>query len=481
MKLNKLIYLVAFTPLLFSCSEDIMDEINKEQNETTVMEANYIITDCGLKTAFETTGTDIAWYSSVYVEHNAGTWAQHSEADKRTGQTSNSLLNNNWNSLYDVLNNLKDVINKTDYQTGSEPKNQWARGIAQILTAYNLGVLTDMWGEVPWTEALQGAVLMQPKYDKQSEIYPQLFTLLDSGIYNLTLASTALPSVDYIYGGTLATSKASWIRAAYSLKARYWMRLSERNANASTNALAAIANGFTSASQQMMFNKYEATSIGENPWYQFLSDRTHFSYSKTLDDILVARNDPRRDVYASLVGGVIVPAPNGTATQTQGGTYSQSLITINGRTAPTPLMTYHELLFIKAEAEFRTSAATWQTTLQDAIRASFVSKGLTTGDADTYFTDEVTPLLTVGNELREIITQKWIAFYEHESIQAYNDYRRTGFPTMTNPNNATTGFVNRFPWALSEISSNSYNVPETELDYIYTEKVWWAGGTELIP
>lgn len=482
MKLNRLIYLAAFTPLLFACSEDVMDDINKEKNETTVMEANYMITDADLKTAFETTGTDIAWYATVYIEHSAGTWNQSFQADSRVGQTSNSLLNNNWNSLYDVLEILKYVLDKTDYQTGSEPTNQWARGIAQVLTAYNLAVLTDMWGEVPWTEALQGTLVMNPKYDKQSEIYPKIFTLLDSAIYNLNLATTGLPSVDYIYGGTFANNKAAWIRAANSLKARYWLRLTNVNSNAAANALAAInAGAFTSASQQMMFAKYEASGTGENPWYQFMADRTHLSYGKTLDDILVARNDPRRDVYASLVGGVVVPAPNGTAVQTQGGTYSQSLITINGRTAATPLMTYHELLFIKAEAEFRTSAATWEATLQQAIEANFVFHGLTVVAADAYFTAEVQPRLTAGNELNEILTQKYIGFYEHEAIEAYNDYRRTGIPTMHNPKNLTVGFVNRIPWALSEISSNSKNVPETALEYIYTDKVWWAGGTELVP
>lgn len=481
MKLNKLFILAAFTPFLFSCSEDVMDDINKEKNETTEMSADYIITDCGLKTAFETTGTDIAWYSSVYIEHSAGTWGQHSEADKRTGQTSNSLMNNNWNSLYDVLKNLKFVLDKTDPIKGTEPNNRWARGVAYVLTAYNLAVATDMWGEVPWTEALQGTIIMQPKYDKQSDIYPKIFAMLDSAIANLNLATTGLPSVDYIYGGTFANNKASWIRAANSLKARYWMRLSNRNTNAAANALAAISAGaFTSAAQEMKFAKYEATATAENPWYQFLNDRTHLSVGQTLYDLMNQRNDPRIAVYFSLVGGVVVPAPNGTAQQTQGGVYSQSLLTINGATAPTPLMTYHELLFIKAEAEFRTSAATWQATLQDAIRASFASKGLNQATADNYFINEVTPRLTSGNELNEILTQKYIALYEHESIEAYNDYRRTGIPTMHNPNNATVGFVNRFPWALSEVSSNR-NVPQTDLDYVYTTKVWWAGGTELIP
>jgi len=481
MKINRILLLAAFTPFLFSCSEDVMDDINKEKNETTEMSADYIITDCGLKTAFETTGTDIAWYSSVYIEHSAGTWGQHASADTRTGQTSSSLMNNNWNSLYDVLKNLKFVLDKTDPINGTEPNNRWARGIAYVLTAYNLAVATDMWGEVPWTEALQGTIIMQPKYDKQSDIYPKIFAMLDSAIANLNLATTGLPSVDYIYGGTFANNKASWIRAANSLKARYWMRLSNRNTNAAANALAAInAGAFTSAAQEMKFAKYEKTATAENPWYQFLNDRTHLSVGKTLYDLMNDRNDPRIAFYFSLVGGVVVPAPNGTATQSQGGTYSQSLLTIKGATAPTPLMTYHELLFIKAEAEFRTSAATWQTTLQDAIRAAFASKGLNQDTADNYFTNKVTPRLTSGNELNEILTQKYIALYEHEAIEAYNDYRRTGIPAMHNPNNKTVGFVNRFPWALSEVSSNQ-NVPQTELDYIYTTKVWWAGGDELVP
>ena len=75
------------------------------------------------------------------------------------------------------------------------------------------------------------------------------------------------------------------------------------------------------------------------------------------------------------------------------------------------------------------------------------------------------------NELKEIITQKYISFYEYEAIEAYNDYRRTGFPVMHNPNNATVGFVNRFPYALSETSSNPENVPVID---VFKDKVWWA-------
>jgi hypothetical protein len=189
------------------------------------------------------------------------------------------------------------------------------------------------------------------------------------------------------------------------------------------------------------------------------------------------RNDPRIPAYFTQIDGAYVPAPNGTATETQGGIYSTSLQTENGQTAPTPLMTFHELKFIEAEAKFLKGDAGWETSLGEAIAANFAYHGVE-GAAD-YFAIEVTPMLTAGNELKEIITQKYIAFYEFEATEAYNDYRRTGFPTMHNPNNliATGGFVNRFPFAISEVSSNSANVPVID---VFKSKVWWAGGDELV-
>ncbi len=244
-------------------------------------------------------------------------------------------------------------------------------------------------------------------------------------------------------------------------------------------ALAAIAaGGFTSNADNFSFAKYEATATGENPWYQFLNDRTHLSASQTIYDLMNARSDPRIPVYFLQVDGAYAPAPNGTATESQGGLYSTSALTANGQTAATPLMTYHELKFIEAEAKFRTSDATWQASLQEAVEANFLFQGLTVAEGTTYFTDQVLPLLTAGNELKEILTQKYIAFYEFEAIEAYNDYRREPtFLTLNNPYNltASAGFVWRFPYPSSEDASNSANIPDID---VFADKVWWAGGTE---
>lgn len=466
------ILLLLITPLLFfACSEDTMDEINKERNNALEMSATSMLPDAILKTAFQTAGADMAWYTSVYVELNAGSWNQMFSADKRINQDAASTFNNSWNQLYDVMNICHDIIDKTA-PDGEEPDNQIARGIAQVLMAYNLEVATAMWGEVPYTEALKGAENLKPAYDRQSDLYPVIQQMLDDAIATLGQASSVSLAEDLIYGG----DTDAWITTAYSLKARYHMRLSQKNSGASADALTALANGFSSAADEFLFDAWEATSTGENPWYQFLFDRTHHSTSQSFYDMLAARNDPRISAYFTLVGDTaIVPCPNGAAIESQGTIYSQSLITTNGRTAPTPLMTYHELLFIKAEAEFRTGAATWQATLQQAVEESFTYHGVAGGTG--YFTTEVVPLLTAGNELNEIIAQKYIAFYEHEAIEAYNDYRRTGVPSMANPNNATVGFVNRLPFPVSEVSSNPDNVPTIN---IFSDKVWFAGGEEKL-
>ena len=481
MKTFKILFLTIISLLTLSCSEDVMDEINKEKNNALSMSSQSMIPDIELRSAFETGATDIAWYASVYIEHNAGTWAQSYDQDRRVGQTAGTLFNNNWVSGYSILETCKDIIQKTGPE--GDETNGFARGIAQVLSAYNLAMLTDMWGEVPWTEALEGSENLQPVFDKQSAVYPEVIRLLDEGIASFQGATNISGVGDYIYDG----DEEKWIKAAYALKARFSLRLTNVDNQASTKALAAVANAFEGAGDAMIFDVYEASAIGENPWYQFLNDRSHLSISQTLFNLMDDRNDPRIAVYFTQIDTssdpnveklAYVPAPSGQATQTQGGIYSISLITEEGRTAATPIMTYHELKFIEAEAKFRTSDATWQAALQAAVEASFVYHGLTLAEGTAYFTTEVVPLLTAGNEIKEILTQKYIAEFEYEAIEAYNDYRRVpSFITLNNPNNLTAnaGFVWRFPYPTSETASNSAHVPSIS---VFQNKVWWAGGTE---
>lgn len=477
MKTVKYFLIAALGLFLWGCSEDVMDDINKDLNNATTADAFAMLPDVLLKTAVTTSATDLAWYATAYIEHSAGQWAQHHDEDRRLTMNATSKFNNHWNGLYDILNILK-VIRERCAPGGPEANNTHALGIAQILTAYNLAVLTDFWGEVPWSEAIQGGGNMKPKFDNQSVLYSDavIFKFFDDGIANLQAAVAAgatapnAGAFDYIYAG----NNARWIKLAYSMKARYHMRLTNRDANASTKALTAAALGFADASDNMMFSKYIAGNTKQNPWFTFSVERTHLCVSETLFDIMDARNDPRMDLYFSKISGNFNPAPSGGADRVQGGTYSESLITKNGQIRATPIMTFHELKFIEAEARQRTGGD-FTTPLQAAIRASFVYHGSTAAAADTYFTAEVAPLLA-ANALQEILIQKYIAMYEFEAMEAYHDYRRTGIPTLNNPFNVTVGFPNRLPYGNSEESNNPDNF--IVLD-VLTDKVWWAGGAEL--
>lgn len=477
-------FLMALLTLFFwACSDDIMDDINRNVNDASTADSFSMIPDAILKSVYTATATDLAWYASAFIEHSAGQWAQHHDADRRIGLAATSHFNNHWNGMYDNLNILRMIRERTS-PGGPEENNLNALGIAQVLTAYNLAVLTDFWGDVPWTEAVTPGNY-KPKFDKQSEIYNNhIFNLLDQGIASLQAAinqpagSPNLGVFDYIYGG----NNQKWIMAANSLKARYHMRLSNVDEQAASKALAAINDGFASAADNFIFAKYEATERGENPWYQFRFQRSHLAVSSTLFDLMDERDDPRMDVWFSKVGGEFVPAPPGQADRVQGGTYSESLITYDpddipgSRMRPTPLMTFHELKFIEAEAR-QVSGGDYAESLQEAIRGSFVFHGLTAAQADAYFNSEVASRLQ-ADPYNEIMIQKYIAMYEHEAQEAYHDYRRTEIPTLHNPANITVGFPHRYQYGNSEESNN----PENFIDVnIYRDKVWWAGGNELAP
>jgi hypothetical protein len=492
--MKKIFALFLAIPLFFSCSEDIMDEINQDRNNALEMDAKNILPDLTLKSAFESTATDLAWYATVYAEHNAGSWNQSHQADQRVGQTAASLLNNSWNALYDVMNISKTIIEKTDPVNGTEPTNFYARGIAQILMAYNLAMATDFWGEVPYSEALMGSDNLNPVYQNQSEIYPIIFQLLDDGIASMEQPHTALSlnqnlPKDYIFG-TLGNGSgpAGWIKAANSLKARYHLRLTNVDNQAAQKALTALEGALASAADEMKIGGFEVALPGANPWGEFWYWRDHLSVSSTIFDLMTDRNDPRMSAYFNSTDPADI-APIGEAVQTQGG-YAQSNYT-SGWAAfeyPVYMLTFHEVKFLEAEAKFRTNDSGWQDALQAAVEAAFEFHGVASIDTVfdendnvvstfNYFEDEVLPRLTAGNELEEIMTQKYIAFYDREAIETYNDVRRTGFPEMMNPKNATVGFVNRAPFPVSEVSSNSANVPVIN---VFEDKVWWAGGDEKL-
>ena len=463
----------------WSCSEDIMDDINKNVNDPTDVGSNLIITDAMVTSAFSITGSDLAFYASVYVEHNVGIWNQSYNAEIRSGEPiSATTYNNSWNSIYGNLYNLKVIIEKCS-EEGSEEGNYHTLAIAQTLTAHNLATLTDLMGDVPWTEALQPGFIFTPVLDKQDAIYAEVNRLLDAAIenYNKTTTFPSLGTQDFIFAGNIG----KWKKFAYGLKARYSMRLAGKSPKYA-DVISFANQSFTSGAEQAQLNYNGSTTV--SPFYKFYTDRDYFGASQSFYNKLEDRDDPRIDVLwkPHPSSGEFLLAPNGVPDQVQG-TYSISAI--SNATAPTYLMSYHEVEFLKAEAYVRLNQLEdAKTALKKAIVAAFqkVNIGLTAEEAETYFEESVSPNFD-SNPLSEVMNQKYIAFFEEEAVEAYSDYRRlvamgNNVIVLDNPKNAANQFPQRFTYGSSDVTTN-VNVRNAYGDgnYVYTEKVWWAGGT----
>ncbi len=463
------IYSILFSAVLIllsiGCSDDKLDEVGEDVNNPTVVTNKLLIAQVVAEAAFTTAGTDLAWYSSVFVEHTTGVHGQLETADKRTAINS-TIGNNSWNTLYNTLRDLKIIVDQGS-EGGTEEGDWISVGIAKILMAYNISVATDLWGEVPFSEAMQGNEIREPVFDTEEEVYTAIFNLLNEAIVDLQRPTELTPGAsDFIYGG----DPDLWIKAAYAYKARFFNRLSNVGPAAyADSVIACAALSFAGPGEGLIFNAFGTDSKAQNPWFQEEADRGHHSLSETFNDILLDLNDPRRELLIDTIdGGVIVPAPNGTAQNDQAGTlYSKFKYSYLNEVTPMPLITYEEVKFLEAEAYLRLNDnVAADSSYIEAVRTSMASEGVPAGDINTYIAQSDVQPGAAGLTEEHIITQKYIHFWVFNPIEAYNDYRRTGIPVMNNP---ISDPPSRFPYPVDEAAANT-NMPDRDM----FDLVWWA-------
>jgi len=506
---------------LNSCSEDLMDNINRDNDHTKDVDAYFIIPEIELRTAQDIVGGDFNTYFACYNEQRVGTHNQLHNAEIRGGQViAASTFNNVWASIYTNIRNCKIVLSKTA-AGGPDEDDVVSRGIAEIMLAYNAAVLTDMFGDAPFTQTYDKLGIPDnffPSIDTQKSIYEKVNAYLDDAIAILDGADAGLVAgTDFIYKG----DSSSWIKFAYGLKARYAARLAKVSGDENAawqNVIDCIASSFADASDQADFSSYDGDS-NVNPVFDFQYSRDGISSSTSLYNKLAARNDPRIDraymdswYWCSIpAADVIDPdsgenqlAPNGEPIQTQYlYAYDFSMLAC---AAPVFYLSWHELCFLEAEAYFRLgNLGKAKDALKKGVEAAFVNfqqnlydaeytgcelaelGPLTEVEADAYFDAEIAPLFSaspVDNTkiLKEIMIQKYIAMWNAngESTETYNDVRRIkAFETADIYELANTGkFPVRAPYGTDDTAAND-NVKKAYGDgqYVYTEKVWWAGGT----
>lgn len=494
-----------------ACSEDALDKVSEDINHLPDVPPKYTLADV-IASSAKNTGGDINTYTACYIEHEAGSFNQLYRAEMRSGEpSSSSTLNNAWNAIYSTLLNAKDVIDKCSDNSGLYFGNDVTQGMAEVMMAYNWALLTDMFGDVPFKEALNPDLTITPKVDKQEDIYNEIFRLLNSAIDHLGKKDKdAVGNYDLLYNG----DAAKWIKFAKGLRARYTMRLMKVRTPDYAQVIADIDASFADASEQAAYAHYTGYNTNNlNPLCDFAlnSRQGYFGASQSMHNKLEARNDPRDSTLFLNIDGdweeMSVPtnlAPNGMVEHVESG-YAYSVYYCCG-TAPTYFLSYHELQFLKAEAQVRSSdVAGAQASLKEAVMAAMANSEASLLDAEwaydadrrpvgldtiagDYFDNQVLPLFT-AEPLKEVMVQKYIALWgaNGESTEAYNDIRRLkglgeDFITLENPKNTYSDGTNRFPLRLpygNGDTTTNPNVKERFGDgsYVYSEPVWWAGGT----
>jgi hypothetical protein len=370
-------------------------------------------------------------------------------------------VQSDWDNLYPgTLTNTQILLNNFS------ANSPYYRGMARILKAMNLGLATDLWGDVPDKEAFQGMTNKTPAFDPQQMVLADIQNLLSQGIADLRFPASSnifLPGKDdIIFNGQVK----SWIAAAWVLKARYANRLSKRNPGSSATEVlndldSAYAAGFTSSAANMT-TMFGTASTEINQWNAFQNAwGGYVKMGKTLVDMLKGLSDPRLPFYADSTGSVMQGAPmnNPSAPAANVGPY----VTAN---AHLPIVSFAEAKFMEAECWLRAgNPASAALAHNDGVKASMID--VTGAPNPAYETANASETAATIN-LNKVMTQKYLALFTQ--CESWTDWRRTAIPNLLpNPIGVVSGIPRILPTSRDE---RLYNPHATNIANLLTH-VWW--------
>lgn len=464
-----------------ACSEDTLDDINKDNQHPSpdVVPAYLQLSEAIMSTGFSTVSGDLAFYLSSLNEQEIGVGNnQLMKAELRNSSewAASTTFNNVWNSTYGNLMNIRQMQNKVKNEIPGNVGQYDILGIAQVLEALNFGILTDMHGDIPYSEAVQGQANLQPKLDKQKDVYEGILATLDDAIINLEKGADlgSAKDQDLLLGGKVI----KWEAFAYALKARYILHKSVVENNVWSQVEAAATKAIELGFEGVAITEFNGVTC-DNPWSAYIWSRSYVASSKTVTDLMKATNDPRLDYYTYGTGKSYAPGDENAAKVADGSLVFPQWY--DDGSQPLHLFSKAELYFILAEAQLRQNKDATDA-FQTAVKTA-VSEIMTLFKDDT---DVTAFVATLGTPTLQILfEQKYLAQSYDEQIEAYNDIRRCkamgeSYITLTNPFNTQSG-INRYPERLPYGNSSVLSNPHIKAaygdgTYIYTEKTWINGG-----
>ncbi len=389
--------------------------------------------------------------------------------------------------------------------------------MAQLLRVYTMSMVASLQGPLSYSQIAAGQFYVA--YDNEETAWKAMFDDLDAAIIEIQSAATStsrpLEDVDRVYGG----DNSKWLKFANTLKLRMAMRISNADPDyARQKAEEAVAGGVMTSTSESAYDMLNGRY--PNGYYQVSAGwGGEVKANASIVSYMNGYNDPRRasyfteqtaaegsDPYMGVRSGIQGMIKNDYVNYS-GLIYEAS----NGKTAPMPVMLAAEAAFLRAEGALKgwNMGGTAQEFYEQGVRLSFEEWGATGADAylaDTTskpadYTDAVNASNSVANKstitiawetnasaeknLERIITQKWIAGYPN-GLEAWSDFRRTGYPYLFPPKNnlSTQGVTNergqrRLRFSVDEYSNNRANVTAavqmlsngTDSD---NTDLWWA-------
>ncbi len=502
----KSFFILVFVALVGSACKESFFDINTNPNSLPTASPSYVFTN-----ALNTTSTNMIGPNET-GSYWSGQWTQGNGYIISTTLFAYNFTNgdfNYWDGYYDNLQDYEFVIKNADSYN-----QKYLKGPAKIMKAMLFQQLVDMYGNVPYTDALKGTEVLAPKFDDQKAIYESLIKVLDEAIVDLkaNAFASAFTGSDIVFKGN--TTK--WAQFANSLKMRILIRqakVSGKDAYIKTeiNKIVSEGSGFITGEEVGVGGPtfYLATAGKLNPIYerwgydpngakkalnnyprltQFL-----FTGLKAAGDTLRLKRIAYANGGESGTPGVsnqkeIAANYNGTPFGVSSGylpantsSLGPSLIVKGEYNRPTIIMTASEIQFLLAEAKQRYSDVTLPGTakayFEEGIKQSFRVLGASVAGAEVFKGSKINnyDFDASTDKLAAIAIQKWVALTNFSGLEAWAEYRRTNLP-VTPQSIQIVGETKRplrFFYPNTELGSNGENVKAQGTIDVFATKLFW--------
>jgi len=445
---------------LFACSDDYYESMNEDPSSPSNVPASFLVTNATTSLFDQMVNTNVNLnVFKLFAQY----WTQTQYVDESNYDLNNrDIPGNHWNELYsDVLYDLQDAKSKIELDGAildDQRANQLA--IADILQVYAWQILVDTFGNVPYTEALQGLENSTPAYDDAATIYTDLIDRLTADINMLDEGASGFGDSDIIYGDNIS----AWKKLAASLKLRLGVNLIDVNSSlASSTISSALSEGvFTSNADNFVIN-YQGSAPYDNPISVDLNSRNDFVAANTIIDYMNGLSDPRLGSYFAgnitdgdgnviYVGGAYGAGSSFT-------TYTHLNDWFYDPTMPGDLLDYAEVEFLLAEAAAKgiAAAGSAEAHYNAGIMASMEYWSVSGSDAAAYLASSNVAWSSAPGTVKEkIAKQFWLAMYGR-GFEGWSVWRRLDAPVMNVAGLSGLPIPVRYNYPVSEQTLNATN------------------------